>query len=92
MKDIIKTMLFSLVASLIVTAVIAAVGHGPVMQTEDATVQAATLHATYDNVACFETQDGNLWEVYVDAPETLDVYGEYSLVMVGDAVVQVAQR
>lgn len=51
--------------------------------------QSATLYETHDDVAVFETTDGNLWEVYVDEePAT----GEYELMFVGDAVVQFAQK
>lgn len=44
----------------------------------------ATLYETYDDVAVFETVDGNLWEVYVqgDLPE-----GQYELVFHGDEVI-----
>lgn len=54
-------------------------------------IQTATLHCTHDDVACFETKDGLLWEVYVDEPDILMV-GEYSLLFVGDNIVQFAQR
>lgn len=51
--------------------------------------QSATLHSTYDNIAVFETADGNLWEVYTDSePES----GEYELMFCGDAVVQFIQK
>lgn len=51
--------------------------------------QSATLHSTYDNIAVFETVDGNLWEVFVDSePEP----GEYELMFCGDAVVQFTQK
>lgn len=54
-------------------------------------IQTATLHCTHDDVACFETKDGNLWEVYVDKPDALAV-GEYDLLFVGDVIVQFAQK
>lgn len=58
----------------------------------DAFIQPATLYETYDNIVVFETKYGELYEVYVTDPETLDVYREYILFMAGGAVVQVAQR
>ena len=44
----------------------------------------ATLYQTYDDVAVFETLDGNLWEVYVqgELPK-----GQYELVFHGDEVI-----
>ena len=48
-------------------------------------LQTATVHCTYNDVVCFETQTGERYECYgwVDNPT-----GDYLLVMAGDAVVE----
>lgn len=50
----------------------------------------AVLHETYNNIACFETNDGNLYEAYSDYPETLEV-GNYILIFYGDNLVGFVQ-
>lgn len=47
--------------------------------------QTATVHETYNDIVCFETKDGNLYECYgwIDNPDT-----EYLLIIVNDQVVE----
>ena len=52
-------------------------------------LQPATVHKTYDDIVCFETRDGNLYECYGYVE---DHTADYLLVMVDGQIIEFVQQ